>query len=159
MKTRFLLLAVVTGAAVGTALAAAQSAAPTFDGLDTNHDGVLSKDEVAAMLPSSKGGGGGRRHFGQGSGPSGAGGFGGHGGGGFGGHGGTMHGQGNSGGTSHGGATRSAGNPPNIDEIFKSWDKDGNGTVSREEFDARPRGGGRRRGAANADDQRAPPSL
>ena len=64
-------------------------------------------------------------------------------------------------GTSSGGDATHSTKPPNIDDIFKSWDKDGNGTISREEFDARPhsKSGGRRHGASSADDQRAPPSL
>ena len=35
---------------------------------------------------------------------------------------------------------------------FASWDKDGNGTISKEEFDARPRFGGR--GAGFGRDER-----
>ena len=149
----------------------ADSAEPTFDGLDKNHDGVLSKDEVAGMFPSANGSGrgGGQRRSGNGPGIGGGGGFGagggGFGGGGLGGGGGFGHGGHGGGmrgaGTSSGGDATRSGKPPNIDEIFKSWDKDGNGTISREEFDARPHGksGGHRRGASSADDQRAPPSL
>jgi hypothetical protein len=168
MKSAVLLAITTVGLFVGARPVMAQSAEPTFDGLDKNHDGVLSKDEVAAMFPSANdsGRGGGQRRSGNGPGVGGGGGFGaggggfGAGGGGFGhgGHGGgMMHGSGTSSGRD---ATRSS-KPPNIDEIFKSWDKDGNGTISREEFDARPhsKSGGRRRGASSADDQPAPPSL
>lgn len=127
--------------------AAAQSAEPTFDGLDRNHDGVLSKDEVAAMFEHMNGSGGR---------PSGGAGMGGAGGG-FG-HG--MHGGGmvrGGGGMPHGTQAQGADRKPNVDQLFKSWDKDGNGTISREEFDARPRGG--RRGHASVDDSHAPPHL
>ena len=165
MKTGLLFTVMVAVALTGGGFAAAQSAEPTFDELDKNHDGVLSKDEVAVLFPSANGSGSGgaQRHSGNGTG----GGFGG-GGGGFGaGGGGFGHGGGHSGGTmrgpgvsSGGDATRSS-KPPNVDEIFKSWDKDGNGTISREEFDARPhsKSSGRRHGASSVDDQRAPPSL
>jgi DnaJ-class molecular chaperone len=159
MKTAVLLaVAAVVGAAAATEVVVAQSAEPTFEGLDKNHDGVLSKDEVQSMLDQmgSGGGGGEHRHLGSG------GGFGGHGGrgpgGGFGGGfghgargGGTAQGQ-------NGGEHRGRGERPNLDSIFKSWDKDGNGTISHEEFDARPRFSGRRgTGASNED--HAPPSL
>lgn len=164
MKTRFVSLTLVLGLTVAAHYAAAQSAEPTFDALDKNHDGVLSKDEVAAMFPANGGrmgdsSGGGQRHAGGGFG----GGFGGGGpgGGGFGGRGGgTMHGPGSAHGGTQGGGARS-GKAPNIDAIFKSWDKDGNGTISREEFDARPHAnaGGRRHGAPAGSDDREPPHL
>jgi EF hand len=192
MKTAVLLaVAAVVGAGAATEVVVAQSAEPTFEGLDKNHDGVLSKDEVQAMLDQmgSGGGGGEHRHSGsgggfggQGGGPGGGfgghggggsgGGFGGHGGGGsgggFGGHGGFGGGSGGGfghgargGGTAqgqNGGEGRGRGERPNLDSIFKSWDKDGNGTISHEEFDARPRFSGRRgTGASNED--HAPPSL
>lgn len=183
MKTGFLLTIAVTGLAC-TQLAAAQSAGtpnpgarsaePTFDALDKNHDGVLSKDEVAAMFDHMGAGGGrtsgdtGGRHFGGPGMGGGAGGFGGGLGGGLGGggfghgmRGGGMPGGGMSGGGGQSGAaSQSAGRKPNVDKIFKSWDKDGNGTISREEFDARPRGntGGRHRGEST-DDSHDPPRL
>ena len=165
MKSALLLAVAAVGLLVGARSAMADNTEPTFDDLDKNHDGVLSKDEVAAMFPATNDSGsgaprgaaggsgfGGRGGFGGGGLGAGGGGFGGaFGGGGHGGHGGGMP-QG-------AGATR-AQKAPNIDEIFKSWDKDGNGTISREEFDARPhKGGGRKHGASSADDQRAPPSL
>ncbi len=162
MKTRFLSLMVVFGLTFAARNAAAESAEPTFDSLDTNHDGVLSKQEVAAMFPSSSGGSngnGGQRRAGGGFGGSGGGlgGGGGFGGGGFGGRGGGMRGPGSSaGGMPPGGGARSGAKPPDIDAIFKSWDKDGNGTISREEFDARPHS---RRHAASGSDDHAPPHL
>ena len=168
MNTRFLWVLMVTSLLLSVRFAAAQSAEPTFDDLDKNHDGVLSKDEVAALFPSANDSGGGQHGVGNGSGTAGGhGGFGGgHGGfggghGGFGGglgggFGGGRGGQG-TGSPQGGGATRSA-KSPNIDEIFKSWDKDGNGTISREEFEARPRSG-RKHGASSADPSHAPPSL
>ncbi len=81
MKTGLLFTVMVAVALTGGGFAAAQSAEPTFDELDKNHDGVLSKDEVAVLFPSANGSGSGgaQRHSGNGTG----GGFGG-GGGGFG---------------------------------------------------------------------------
>jgi hypothetical protein len=141
----------------------ADSANPTFDELDKNHDGVLSKDEVAAMFPPVNGSDtGGRRNGGGGSGFGGRGGFGGGGGGFSGGMGGGFGGSrgGHGGGMSQGSGAARPAKAPDIDAIFKSWDKDGNGTISREEFDARPHSkSGHRHGASNADDQRTPPSL
>ena len=153
MKTAFLVAVTTVGLWMGARTVMADSAEPTFDGLDKDHDGFLSKDEVAAMFAFDSS----ARHAGNGSGlGAGGGGFG------HGGHGGgTMHGPGSSpGGVSPGGATRSAGKPPNVDEIFKSWDKNGDGKVSREEFDARPHAkGGGRKSASNADNEREPPHL
>jgi hypothetical protein len=171
MKTRLLFAVLLVGVLIGGRFAAAQSAEPTFDELDKNHDGVLSKDEVAAMFPAvnDSGSGGAQRHSGNGPGGGGGGGFGAGGGfgggGGFGAGGGGFGHGGHGGGTMHspgtGGDTTRSSKPPNIDDIFKSWDKNGDGKISREEFDARPhsKSGGRRHGASSADDQRAPPSL
>ena len=164
MKTGFVLTIAVAGLAC-TRFAAAQSAEPTFEGLDKNHDGVLSKDEVAAMFEHMGGSGSdaGGRHLG-GPGMGGGAGLGGTGGGGFG-HGmrgGGMHGGAMPGGGGQSGAApQSGGRKPNVDEVFKSWDKDGNGTISREEFDARPRGntGGRHHRNASTDDSHDPPHL
>ncbi len=108
-------LGVVLCAPSGMLLAQQRPGPPSFDSLDTNHDGVLSKDEVQAMFDRFANRGGGRR-------------------GGFGG------GENDGGGQGGGQAARPRRDP---DEIFKSWDKDGNGSISREEFDARPRFGGR----------------
>ncbi len=167
MKSALVLAVATVGLLMGARAVMADSADPTFDDLDKNHDGVLSKDEVAAMFPATNdSGSGGQRGAGNGSGfGGGRGGFGGGGGGGLGAGGGGFGGAfgggghgGHGGGMPQGtGATRSA-KPPNIDEIFKSWDKDGNGTISREEFDARPHKS-RKHGASSADDQRAPPTL
>ena len=84
-------LIVLLGAA-GVVLAQ-QFTPPTFDGLDKDKDGKLSKEEVAAFFA---------------------------------------------------GFARGGGQGPNVDQIFARWDKDGNGSVSKEEFDSRPRppGGG-----------------
>ncbi len=65
MKLALLVMAAAVG--LGAQLAQADSAEPTFDGLDKDHDGVLSKDEVAAMFPSANdsGSGGGQRRSGR----------------------------------------------------------------------------------------------
>jgi hypothetical protein len=165
VSTRLLLAAAVLAWVAG---ATARGAEPTFDSLDKNHDGVLSKDEVAAMLPSQNGSDSDQRRSGQGQGGGGgfgmrggAGGFGGgFGGGGFGGRGGMHSGGGMGGGSAQGGTQRSNRKTQSADEIFKSWDKDGNGTISREEFDSRPRASSRHGGAANTQDPaHAPPQL
>jgi hypothetical protein len=159
MKAAVLMAAVAAGLVAGAQIARAQPAEPTFEGLDKNHDGVLSKDEVQDMLGHMGAKAGGQHHHAESGG-----GFGGHGGfgggpeGGAGGFGHGMHGggaaQGQSGGESRGGGKR-----PNIDQIFKSWDKDGNGTISREEFDARPRFNGRRGGNGGSGGAQDLPSL
>lgn len=64
---------------------------PTFDALDTDKNGSLSKPEVAAFFAGRPGG------------PQGA---------------------------------------PNADAVFGRWDANGDGSVSKEEFDSRPRQGG-----------------
>jgi hypothetical protein len=158
------LMAAVVGLVVGADIVTAQPAEPTFEGLDKNHDGVLSKDEVQSMFDHMGANGGGQHHHAaSGGGFGGQGGFGGHGGfgggpeGGGGGFGHGTHGGGMAQGQA-GGERRGGGKRPNVDEIFKSWDKDGNGTISREEFDARPRLGGRR-GRGNAGQQQDLPSL
>jgi hypothetical protein len=162
MKAAVLMAAVAAGLVAGAQIVAAQPAEPTFEGLDKNHDGVLSKDEVQGMFdhmgangggqqhhrPPSGGGFGGQGGFGGGGGPQGGGGFG---------HG--MHGGGGGGmAQGQGGGGSRGGKRPNVDQIFKSWDKDGNGTISREEFDARPHFNGRR-GGGNGGQQEDLPSL
>jgi len=64
---------------------------PTFDGLDKDKNGKLSKEEVAAWVKSLP------------AGPNG---------------------------------------PRNPDDIFARWDANKDGSVSKEEFENRPRGGG-----------------
>lgn len=155
MKAVVLMAAVAAGLVAGAQIAVAQPAEPTFEGLDKNHDGVLSKDEVQGMFDRMGAGGGGQHHrAASGGGFGGHGGFGGGPGGQGGGFGHGMHGGGMAQGQA-GGERRGGGKRPNVDEIFKSWDKDGNGTISREEFDARPRLGGRR-GGSNTGQQELP---
>jgi hypothetical protein len=135
----------VLGAALtlpGAAVMAQRPAPPSFESLDTNHDGVLSKEEVGAMF--ARFGRGEGRRGGQTGGPGGFGGNGGNGPSGPGGFGGEHHGGGGFGGAENGGRPR--GERPNLDQIFARWDTDHNGTISKAEFDARPRFGGRRGG-------------
>ncbi|HVS24313.1 MAG TPA: EF-hand domain-containing protein [Gammaproteobacteria bacterium] len=76
---------------IGTAVwAQAQFTPPTFDGIDKDKSGKLSKEEVAAWVKTLP------------PGPNG---------------------------------------PRNADEVFARWDTNKDGSVSKEEFDARPRGG------------------
>ena len=84
----FVGLAALAGAA---AVCAQGFTPPTFDGLDKDKSGSLSKAEVAAFVAGIQGG------------PNG---------------------------------------PPNADEIFGRWDTNKDGSVSKEEFDSRPRRGG-----------------
>jgi hypothetical protein len=157
---RFLLAASVLALLASVPVTPTRAAEPTFDSLDKHHDGVLSKDEVATLFPAPSTSDGNQRRQGQGMSPGGrGGGFGGGLGGSFGGHGGggMMHGGG---GSSQSGTQHSSRKAPNADEIFKSWDKDGNGTISREEFDSRPRTSSRKGGEQhNVDPAHAPPQL
>jgi len=76
---------------IGTAVwAQAQFTPPTFDGIDKDKNGKLSKEEVAAWVKTLP------------PGPNG---------------------------------------PRSADEVFARWDTNEGGSVSKEEFDARPRGG------------------
>ena len=144
--------------------------APSFDSLDTNHDGVLSKDEfkayVSQLHDQEQGEHGGGHHRGAGSGgpgggfgggaPSG-GGFGGSGaspsGGGFGGHsasGGGFGGNQSGGqhyGGSHGGGR--GGNRENPDQMFENLDTNHDGVLSRDEFAAMAHGGASSQGSSS----------
>ena len=76
---------------IGTAVwAQTQFTPPTFDGIDKDKNGKLSKEEVAAWVKTLP------------PGPNG---------------------------------------PRSADEVFARWDTNKDGSVSKEEFDARPRGG------------------
>jgi len=123
------------------------SSAPTFDSLDTNHDGVLSKDEFKAMFSQTSGqhqtGHGGGHHGGGFGGPGGGGGFGGGSpGGGFGGQGGGFGGP-SSGGQygHHGGGHGGSHERENPDQTFENLDTNHDGVLSREEFAAMSHGG------------------
>ncbi|HUL82546.1 MAG TPA: EF-hand domain-containing protein [Gammaproteobacteria bacterium] len=137
------------------------SSAPTFDSLDTNHDGVLSKDEFKAMVSQTSDqqqtGHGGGHHGGGFGGPgsSGGGGFGGGSpGGGFGGGapGGGFGGQRPSGGGfggpssggqygGHHGGHGGSHERENPDQTFENLDTNHDGVLSREEFAAMSHGG------------------
>lgn len=125
-------------ASVGAALAffggqatAQRGGQLSFEQLDTNHDGNLSKAEVEAMFAHRMGRGD-RPDQGQDrgdrSGPE----------------------------AGAGGMRRQR---PDPDQIFARWDTNHDGVVSKEEFDARPRmGRGMRRGGPSGGDQdRTPP--
>jgi hypothetical protein len=75
---------------IGTAVWAQGFTPPTFDGIDKDKNGKLSKEEVAAWVKTLP------------AGPNG---------------------------------------PRNADDVFARWDGNKDGSVSKEEFDARPRGG------------------
>jgi EF-hand domain pair len=102
IKHRVLFAASAATLLLGARLACAQPGPPSFDAMDKNKDGSLSKDEVTAFFEE-------RRAQGGGQGP----GAGGPGGGGF--------------------------DPA---QVFARWDTNGDGKVTKEEFDARPRRGG-----------------
>jgi hypothetical protein len=106
MKHAVLFAASAATLLLGTRLACAQPAPPSFDAIDKNKDGVLTKDEVVAFFEA-------RRAAGGGQGPGGA-------------------------GPPGGGA------PPDPAQVFARWDANGDGNVTKAEFDARPRppGGG-----------------
>ena len=104
MKHAVLFAASAATLLLGTRLACAQPAPPSFDAIDKNKDGVLTKEEVVAFFEARRAAGGG------------------------------------------GGA----GGPPDPAQIFARWDTNGDGKVTKAEFDARPRPGG-------AGDGQAPP--
>ncbi len=121
MKTA--VLAAMVAALVPASAALAQPPGPpSFDSIDTNHDGGLSQEEVAAMI-AARGAGRGRPQGDRPDGPP------------------PERGPGDP--NARGGGPGGPGGPPNPEGIFRSWDKDGNGSVSKEEFDARPRPGPR----------------
>jgi EF hand domain-containing protein len=137
------------------------SSVPSFDSLDTNHDGVLSKDEFKAGVsqlgdPQQAGHRGGGGHHGGGfGGPGGGGGGGfgggapggGFGGGGFGGQRPTGGGSGGQYGGHHGGGgNRDRTNP---DQMFENLDTNHDGVLSRDEFAAMAHGGASNKDAGN----------
>ena len=81
-------LASALALALGAQIASAQFTPPTWDGLNTDKNDSLSKEEVAAWVTT------------LGAGPNG---------------------------------------PVNADEVFGRWDANKDGSVSKEEFDTRPR--------------------
>jgi hypothetical protein len=91
MKPVAILAAPALALCVGVAAAQGGFTAPTFDGLDTDKSGGLSKDEVAAFFKNIP------------AGPNG---------------------------------------PIDANAAFGRWDANSDGTVSKAEFDARPRPGG-----------------
>lgn len=136
------------------------SSPPSFDSLDTNHDGVLSKDEfkagVSQQSNQQQAGHGGGHHGGFG-GPGGGGfgggspggGFGGSSpGGGFGGQRPTGGGTGGAGGQygGHHGGNRDRTNP---DQMFENLDTNHDGVLSRDEFGAMAHGGASNKDAGN----------
>jgi hypothetical protein len=108
MKYRVLAASAAT-LLLGARLVSAQPPGPpSFDAMDKNKDGVLTKDEVAAFFEARRAAGGG-----QGRGPG-------------------------------AGGPPGGGGPPDPAQIFARWDTNGDGKVTKAEFDARPRppGGG-----------------
>jgi hypothetical protein len=123
MKHCVLLAASAATLLLGARLVCAQPAPITFEQIDKNKDGVLTKDEVAAFFEARRAAGGG----GQGRGP------------GAGGPPGGAQGGGQGRGPGAGGPP---GGPPDPAQVFARWDTNGDGKVTKAEFDARPRPGG-----------------
>ena len=88
---------------LGARLACAQPAPLSFDAIDKNKDGVLTKDEVVAFFEARRAAGGG---------------------------------------AGAGGPPGGGGGPPDPAQVFARWDTNGDGKVTKAEFDARPRPGG-----------------
>lgn len=143
-----------TTPAPSTSLPSSTSSIPSFDSLDTNHDGVLSKDEFKAGVSqqsSQRQTGHGGGHHGGFGGPGGGGGFGGGSpGGGFGGSstGGGFGGQHPTGGGAggHHGGNRDRTNP---DQMFENLDTNHDGTLSPDEYAAMAHGGASNKDAGN----------
>jgi hypothetical protein len=85
---------------------------PSFDAMDKNKDGVLTKDEVVAFFEARRSASGG-----QGTGAQ----------------------NGQTRGPGAGGAQGRG--PPDPAQVFARWDTNGDGKVTKAEFDARPRPG------------------
>jgi hypothetical protein len=127
------------------------SSTQSFDSLDANHDGVLSKDEfkagVSQQSDQQQAGHGGGHHGGGFGGPGGGGGGGfgggspggGFGGGGFGG----QHPTGGPGGSGgqYGGHHGGNRDRTNLDQMFENLDTNHDGVLSRDEFAAMAHGG------------------
>ena len=94
MKRVFHLAAPALALLLGARFAGAQGGftPPTFDGIDTDKNGSLSKEEVAKWVATIPAGG-----------PNG---------------------------------------PPDAARVFAGWDANSDGSVSKQEFDSRPRPGG-----------------
>jgi hypothetical protein len=128
----------------------ASSSTPSFDSLDTNHDGVLSKDEfkagVSQQSDQQQAGHGGGHHGGGFGGPGGGGGFGGGSpGGGFGGQRPTGGGSGGQYGGHHSGNHERT----NADQMFENLDTNHDGVLSRDEFAAMAHGGASSKGSGS----------
>ncbi len=104
MKHPVLFAASAVTLLLGARLACAQPPAPpSFDAMDKNKDGVLTKDEVVAFFEARRAAGGG---------------------------------------AGAGGPPGGGGSPPDPAQIFARWDANGDGKVTKAEFDARPRPAG-----------------
>jgi len=114
MKLKLALTSLFTVLVATQVVLAQPPAPPSFDSLDSDKSGSLSKDEFAAFFSATPRDG--RRGAGNG----------------------------NRGGTD--GPPGGAGSPPNPSDIFARLDSNGDGSVSKEEFNNRPappRSGGR----------------
>jgi len=101
MNHRVLFAASTVALLLGARLAGAQPTPPSFEQIDKDKNGSLSKEEVAAFIAERRAAGGG-----QPRGP---------------------------------GAGGQGGGPPDPAQVFARWDTNGDGKVSKTEFDARPR--------------------